>query len=68
MVDNGSVTDEAALIKDCHPFVKTVRSDENLGFAGGNNLGCRHATGEYLLFLNNDTIVKDNSLHYLMET
>lgn len=68
VVDNGSVTDEAALIKDCHPFVKTVRSDENLGFAGGNNLGCRHATGEYLLFLNNDTIVKDNSLHYLMET
>jgi GT2 family glycosyltransferase len=33
-------------------------SDENLGFAGGNNLGYKHASGEYILLLNNDTEVE----------
>lgn len=68
VVDNGSVRDEAALLKERYPGIIALRSHENLGFAGGNNLGIRAATGEYVLLLNNDTEVADDTLHYLAET
>ncbi|GAB2753160.1 glycosyltransferase [Amycolatopsis magusensis] len=53
-VDNASGTGDAARIKAAVPGVKLVESPENLGFAGGCNLGARHATGTVLAFLNND--------------
>ena len=59
VVDNGSIDDEAALISQHHPRIKTIRSDKNLGFAGGNNLGIKAAKGKYLFLINNDTIFKD---------
>ena len=39
VVDNASSEDEATLIEQRYPQVKVIRSKENLGFAGGNNLG-----------------------------
>lgn len=68
VVDNGSARDEAAMLRECYPEIKALRSDRNLGFAGGNNLGFAAATGDYLLLLNNDTEVEDDTLHYLCET
>ena len=68
VVDNGSLHDESALLKEKYPFVKAIRSSRNLGFAGGNNLGYKHSIGKYILFLNNDTILKDDSLRFLIET
>lgn len=68
VVDNGSVEDETVALQEKYPFLKTIRSEQNLGFAGGNNLGIRQAIGNYLFFLNNDTIVKDNSISYLIKT
>ncbi len=68
VVDNGSTNDEAALLRARYPGVKVLRSEENLGFAGGNNLGLRAAAGEYLLLLNNDTEVEEDTLHLLCET
>lgn len=67
VVDNGSRVDETAAIKARYPRVVTIRSDRNLGFAGGNNLGIRAARGNYLFFINNDAVVKDDSLHFLVE-
>jgi len=55
VVDNGSIEDNEALFQTVYPQVVYIRSKENLGFAGGNNLGIRRAKGDYLLFLNNDT-------------
>ena len=46
VVDNGSKEDEASSIASRYPFVKTIRSERNLGFAGGNNLGIEVATGD----------------------
>lgn len=68
IVDNGSARDEAAPLRERYPDVKVLRSERNLGFAGGNNLGFAAATGDYLLLLNNDTEVTEDTLHYLCET
>ena len=58
VVDNASAQDEATIIEKRYPQVKIIRSKENLGFAGGNNLGIKAAQGKYLLILNNDTLLK----------
>lgn len=55
VVDNGSKEDEAALISRRYPQVHAIRSDKNLGFAGGNNIGIKAAKGKYLFLINNDT-------------
>ena len=66
VVDNGSRINEAALLQEKYPYIKAIRSEENLGFAGGNNLGIREAAGSYLFFLNNDTFVLDDSIPRLI--
>jgi hypothetical protein len=58
VVDNASKEDEAAIIVCRYPQVKVIRSEKNLGFAGGNNLGIKAAQGKYLFFINNDVILK----------
>ena len=57
VVDNASKEDEASIIAQRYPQVKVIRSEKNLGFAGGNNLGIRAAQGKYLYFINNDTVL-----------
>lgn len=57
VVDNASKEDEAVIITNRYPQVKVIRSKQNLGFAGGNNLGIKAAQGKYILFINNDTIL-----------
>ena len=66
MVDNASITDEASVIANRYPQVKVIRSQENLGFAGGNNLGIKAAKGQYLFLVNTDTIFKDWNLRPLI--
>ena len=58
VVDNASKADEATTIQQRYPQVKVIKSDKNLGFAGGNNLGIKAAHGKYLFFLNNDTLLR----------
>ena len=58
VVDNASKEDEATLIKNRYSQVKVIRSTENLGFAGGNNLGIKAARGKYIFFINNDTLIR----------
>ena len=59
VVDNGSTKDEASILLTRYPYITAIRSDQNLGFAGGNNLGIETAKGKYLYFINNDTVFKD---------
>ena len=58
VVDNASKEDEASIIKKRYSQVKVIRSNQNLGFAGGNNLGIKAAKGKYLFFINNDTLLR----------
>lgn len=59
IVDNNSSDDSIELIKMNFPEVKLIENNENHGFAKGNNIGVRHCTGNYILLLNNDTILLD---------
>lgn len=54
VVDNASRENPADLFKALFPEVTFIRSEQNLGFAGGNNLALPHAKGEFLFFVNND--------------
>jgi GT2 family glycosyltransferase len=67
VVDNCSTTDPTREIKAQFPQVKVIASPQNLGFAGGNNLGIKESTGKYLLFLNNDTEVDPGFLEPMVE-
>ena len=66
VVDNASSQDEAAVIKSRYPWVTTIRSQQNSGFSGGNNLGIKAATGQYIFLINNDTYLMEDGLPTLI--
>ena len=66
VVDNASTHDEASIIRQKYPQVIVLRSEKNLGFAGGNNLGIKAAKGKYLFLVNNDTTFKDFNVNVLI--
>ncbi len=57
LVDNASSDGTAQAVREKFPRVKVVVAKENLGLNGGKNLGQKYAKGEYILFLDSDTIV-----------
>jgi hypothetical protein len=67
VVDNASKEQEADIIAQHYPQVKIIKSERNLGFAGGNNLGIQAAQGKYLFLVNNDTIFKDFNVQTLID-
>ena len=67
VVDNASKDQEADIIAQHYPQVKIIKSERNLGFAGGNNLGIQAAQGKYLFLVNNDTIFKDFNVQTLID-
>lgn len=67
VVDNASRQDEAEAIRQCYPGVTAIRSSQNLGFSGGNNLGIRVAKGNYIFLINNDTYIEIDNLRALIE-
>lgn len=66
IVDNNS-TDDTAVFQHV-VGLKYIRNAENKGFVEGCNIGASKATGEYLVFLNNDALVTDNWLESLLQT
>jgi hypothetical protein len=66
VVDNGSSENPQELLKKHYPEVKFIRSEKNLGFAGGNNLGIQASSGDFLFFLNNDAELTDGAIETLL--
>ena len=66
IVDNASDENPESEFKVVYPNLQFIRSESNLGYAGGNNLGIRKARGEYLFIVNNDTEVTSLLLNVLV--
>jgi GT2 family glycosyltransferase len=68
LVDNASSDDSIPSLKKLNlKNLKIIESKKNLGFGGGNNLGIKHATGKYILYLNSDTLFEENSLEKIIK-
>ena len=67
LVDNGSKEDLYEVVIKHFPNTRIIISEDNLGFAGGNNLGIKVASGKYIMFLNNDTEVDPGFLEPMVE-
>lgn len=61
VVDNNSADNSVAMVKQRFPEVTLLANKQNLGFAKANNLAIRKATGEYILLLNPDTVVEEDT-------
>lgn len=68
VIDNGSFDGSDDLVSREFRSVRFVQSDQNLGFAGANNVAFQQSTGRYVLFLNPDTEVLGDALDTLLET
>lgn len=66
VVDNASSDGSVKYLEAQFPWVRVVKNERNLGFAGGTNAGIRYAEGEYILTLNNDTWVDSRLLECLV--
>ncbi|MCG8310205.1 MAG: glycosyltransferase family 2 protein [Cytophagales bacterium] len=67
VVDNGSERDPTDEIKRKFAEVTVIRSEKNLGFSAGNNLGSKYAKGEFIFFVNNDTLFAENVIERLLD-
>lgn len=67
VVDNGSEDGSPEMVKKKFPRVLLIPNKDNLGFAKANNQGIKIAKGEYILLLNSDTYLIENSLEKLVK-
>ena len=62
VVDNHSSDDTVAYIRKNYSWVRVIANNHNLGFAKANNIALRLAKGEYVLFVNPDVVVAENTV------
>ena len=62
VVDNKSEDGTVEMLREKFPTVRLIANTQNTGFAKANNQGIEIATGKYILFLNPDTVVREDSL------
>lgn len=67
VVDNQSQDDIAPYLKENYPQVRVLESGGNVGFARANNMGIRQSESEYVLLLNPDTVVAENTLQGVLQ-
>lgn len=65
VVDNAPEEKELSLVKRQHPEVVCIQSFDNLGFGRANNLALEQAKGDFVLFLNPDTLLRNNAIDIL---
>ena len=62
VVDNNSVDGSCAMVSEKFPGAELIRNDKNLGFSKANNQAIRKARGRYILLLNPDTLIEEDTL------
>lgn len=68
VVDNASSDETPAMLAQLKDRIRMIRNAENRGFVDACNIGAASARGQFLIFLNNDTIVQQGWLDALVET
>jgi O-antigen biosynthesis protein len=66
VVDNASSDDSVAWVRERYPQVEVIENQQNLGFAGGNNVALRRLATDYAVLLNPDVIVSRHWLRHLL--
>lgn len=66
VVDNGSTDESCAMVEREFPLVHLIRNQKNCGYSEGNNVGILHSRGEFIVLLNNDTVVHPEWLSELI--
>jgi O-antigen biosynthesis protein len=61
VVDNNSVDGSVEMVQEKFPWVKIIPNKDNLGFSKANNQAIRQSFGEYILLLNPDTVVEEDT-------
>ena len=61
VVDNASCDDSVEALQTKFPWVNIIQNNENVGFSGANNQAIKLATGEFVLLLNPDTLVEEDT-------
>ncbi|HUX93839.1 MAG TPA: glycosyltransferase family 2 protein, partial [Ignavibacteriaceae bacterium] len=67
VVDNASDDGSPELIRENFPNVKLIVNEENLGFSKANNIGLKAASGDFLLLINPDTIVREDTFQKMLK-
>jgi len=67
LVDNNSTDGSMEFVTKNYPKIIVIKLDSNKGFAEPNNIGAKIAKGEYLLFLNNDTVTTTNFISEMIK-
>lgn len=67
VVDNASRDGSVDMVRTSFPEVKCIALEQNLGFGKANNIAMREATGDYLLILNPDTILGEDTLRVMVD-
>lgn len=67
VVDNNSVDDSLRMVRERFPEVKLIANTDNPGFAVANNQAIQQCSGEFVLLLNPDTLVEENTFHKCLE-
>jgi hypothetical protein len=67
VVDNASSDQTPAALRERWPVVRLIEPGRNIGFAAANNLGIRASTGEFVLLLNSDTLVRPGAIDTLVD-
>lgn len=67
VVDNNSIDDSVAMIQEKFPEIQLIANKENTGFSKANNQAMRIAKGEYVLLLNPDTVVEEDTFSKCIE-
>ena len=67
VVDNNSIDDSVAMVQEKFPEIKLIANKENTGFSKANNQAMRIAKGEYVLLLNPDTVVEEDTFSKCIE-
>jgi GT2 family glycosyltransferase len=67
VVDNNSVDGSVSMVRDEFPWVKLIANKDNPGFSIANNQAIRQSNAEYVLLLNPDTVVEEDTFSKCIE-